>query len=221
MLQRYLYIFLDESGNLDFSPNGTKYFQLCAVAKERPFLAHHELAELKYDLVEQGIELEYFHAAENKQAVRDKVFTIIQKYINGVRIHALLVEKSKTNPALRGEEQFYPRMLGYLIRFILDQYDLSQYGEVIVFTDIIPVGRKNMAVKGAVKVTLASMINKKAKYRLVHHHSKSNYDLQIADYYSWAIFRKWERGDMRSYDLIKSVVRSEYDIFRTGNSHYY
>ena len=190
MSQRYLYLFLDESGNLDFSPNGSKYFQLCAVTKERSLRAHLELAELKYDLVEQGIDLEYFRASENKQAVRDKVFTIIQKYNSGVRVYALLVEKSKTIPDLRSDEQFYPRMLGYLTRFILSQYDLSQYREVIVFTDIIPVGRKKMAVKGAVKVTLANMMPEIAKYRLIHHSSKSNFDLQIADYYCWAIFRK-------------------------------
>ena len=41
--ERFLYIFLDEAGNLDFSPNGTKYFVLGGITKERPFRAYKEL----------------------------------------------------------------------------------------------------------------------------------------------------------------------------------
>jgi hypothetical protein len=58
MADRFLYIFLDEAGNLDFSPSGTRYFLLGSVAKERPFHAYKELTELKYDLVELGMDIE-------------------------------------------------------------------------------------------------------------------------------------------------------------------
>jgi hypothetical protein len=54
-MDKYLYIFLDEGGNLDFSPNGTKLFLVTSLAKERPFEAYKELAEL-----EQGLHIESF-----------------------------------------------------------------------------------------------------------------------------------------------------------------
>jgi hypothetical protein len=63
--ERFLNIFLDEAGNLDFSPNGSRFFALGSITKERPFNAYKELTELKYDLVEQGTALGYFHATEN------------------------------------------------------------------------------------------------------------------------------------------------------------
>lgn len=44
---------------------------------------------------------------------------------------------------------------------------------------------------------------------------------QIADYCSWAIQRKWESGDQRSYDLIRDKIRSEFDAFSTGSMYYY
>lgn len=45
---RFLYIFLDEAGNLDFSPaSGSRYFVQGGIAKERPFHAYKELTELK------------------------------------------------------------------------------------------------------------------------------------------------------------------------------
>lgn len=221
MAERFLYIFLDEAGNLDFSPTGTKFFLLGALTKERPFHAYKELTELKYDLAELGLDLEYFHAAEDNQATRNRVFDIVRSNLGGVRLDALVVEKCKTGPAMRVEEQFYPRMLGYLLRYILGQHDLSLYKEVIVFTDTLPVQKRRAALEKAVKTTLAAELPATARYRLLHHASKSNLDLQIADYCTWAIYRKWNSGDTRSYQHIQSAITSEFDIFRTGTTRYY
>ncbi|MFP5434163.1 MAG: hypothetical protein ACLGIM_13765, partial [Alphaproteobacteria bacterium] len=45
--------------------------------------------------------------------------------------------------------------------------------------------------------------------------------LQLADYCTWAIQRKWERGDTRSYNLIKDRITYEYDMFQRGTTLYY
>ena len=178
----FLYIFLDEAGDFDFSTNGSRYFLLASVSRERPFGDYSEFVNLKYELVEQGMELEYFHASEDKQRVRDKVFDIISRNLAGMTIDALIVEKRKTTLALREVAEFYPRMLGYLLRFVLTHHTLSQYSEVLVFTDRIPIKGKRNAVEKAVKMTLSKMLPKTARYRLLHHDSKSNFQLQIADY---------------------------------------
>jgi hypothetical protein len=219
--QRRLYLFLDEAGNLDFSPNGTRYFLLGGVTKERPFRAYQDLTELKYDLIEQGIGLEYFHAAEDKQATRNRVFDIIQRHLSGVRVDALLVEKRKTAPGLQAEERFYSNMLGELLQFILGEHRLEEFAEIIVFTDRIPVQRKRAAVEKAVKLTLASLLPAKVRYRVLHHDSKSNFDLQIADYCTWAIYRKWALADPRSFAMIAAAVRKEWDFFQAETTTYY
>jgi hypothetical protein len=221
MPTRFLYIFIDEGGNFDFSPGGTSHFTLSCVTRERPFGDYGEFISLKYDLVEEGREIEYFHASEDAQAIRDKVFEIIARNLEGVRIDAVIVEKRKAHPTMRKEAEFYPRMLGYLLRYVLGQLPLSQYAEVLVFTDRIPVKGKRNAVEKAVRTTLSRMLPKTGRYRLLHHDSKSNFQLQIADYCNWAIYRKWDRRDLRSYDLIKAAVKSEFDIFRTGTTNYY
>ena len=218
---RYLYVFLDEAGNFDFSKTGTPYFLLGCITKERPFAAGHELSELKYDLVEKGIGIEYFHAAEDQQTTRNEVFDIIRKNLAGVCYDSVIVEKKKTGPSLQAPEKFYPKMLGYLLRHVLKQHTLSDFEEVVVFTDRIPVQKKKRAIEKAIKETLAKMLPKSARYRIYHHDSKSNFDPQIADYFNWATYRKWSLGDPRSFNLIQSVVRSEFDIFRTGMTHYY
>jgi hypothetical protein len=218
---RYLYVFLDEAGNFDFSPTGTKYFVMGAITTERPFQAYKNLAELKYDLAEKGTGLEYFHAAENAQPVRSQVFEVIRQNLAGVRIDTIVVDKCKTGPALQVPETFYPRMLGYLLRYILERHDLKAFQEVLIFTDSIPINKKRLAVEKAIKTTLSEILPATARYRIFHHESKSNYDLQIADYCTWAVYRKWSSSDTRSYEHIRGAVTSEFDIFLTGTRAYY
>ena len=218
---QYLYVFLDEGGDLNFSHTGSRFFTLTTVTKARPFPWDHPLVALKYDLLELGLDIEYFHASEDRQAVRDRVFARIAESLTELRLDSLIVEKRKTGPALKGEEHFYPRMIGYLLRYVLERCNLASFAEVIVTTDSIPVKRKRNAVEKAVKQTLSAMLPQGTKYRVLHHASKSCASLQVADYCNWAVFRKWERGDSRSYDIIRAALRSEFEIFRTGERFYY
>jgi hypothetical protein len=222
MASRFLYIFLDEAGNRDFSKNGTQYFLFSAVLRERPFMSSTELIELKYDLIESGMDICRFHASEDLQAVRDRVFKIIQSDLEKTRVEALFVEKRKTHPALQLEDRFYPEMLGYFVRHMLQGIDLTVYKELIVFTDKLPQGKnQKQSFEKIVKQTLARMVPGNVNYRLLHHDSQSCMGLQIADYCTWAIYRKLDRDDLRSYDLIKSVIRKEFDIFQKGKKYYY
>jgi hypothetical protein len=212
-MDKYLYIFLDEGGNFDFSPIGTKFFIVTCLTKERPFEAYKALAELKYDLIEQGVHIESFHATEDKQAVRDKVFDIIERHLDGIRIDSVIADKRKAAPAWQEPVKLYSKMAGYLLRFVLSKFELSNYKEVLVFTDSMPIQRLKNAMQKAIKEVLAEMLPITAKYRLLHHESKSCLDLQIADYCNWAIYPKFDRGDYRSYSKIAKAVKSEFEIF--------
>jgi len=219
-MKKILYIFLDEGGNLDFSSTGTKFFSLTSIIKMRPFIGYKELTELKYDFVENGRNIEYFHATEDKQAVRDEVFKVIRKHISKIRIDSLIVEKSKTGSALQKPERFYPKMMGYLLPHAVNHCRLEDITRIIIFTDVIPIQKKKKTLEKALKLTLAEKMPE-IPYMIYHHASKSNEYLQFVDYVNWAIFRKWERGDVRSYDLIKTAIKSEFNIFRNGTIHYY
>jgi len=158
----------------------------------RPFQMAEPLDEMKYDLIELGLDIEYSHASEDKQGVRDQVFSIIQKHIDGVQIDTLIVEKRKTGPALRGFVDFYPRMLGYLLNYllerkILNKFRIENFDEVIIVTDLLPVRKKREAIEKAIKMSLKSL-PASTRYRIMHHSSKSSMELQIADYCNWAVF---------------------------------
>jgi hypothetical protein len=217
-----LYIFLDEGGNFDFSPSGTKTFTITAISMTRPFTFCEVFTSLKYDLIEKGLDLEYFHAAEDTQAVRDKVFEIAVRFLPRILIDTVIVDKRKVNPSIRDVDRFYPQMLRHLLQHVCAPDNLAKYAGVIVTTDAIPVKKKRKAIEKAVKTTLSEVMKPAGKtYRVLHHDSKSACSLQLADYCNWAIYRKWERHDVRSYELMKCSMRSEFDIFGSEDTLYY
>lgn len=218
---RCVYIFLDEGGNLDFSPNGTKFYTMSAVSTVRPFQLHAPLDDYIYDLIEWGKDIEYFHCADDNKHVRDKVFSIIVEKQTSFQVNSIVIEKRKTGTALQDPKNFYPKMLGYLLRYVVERLDRSRIDEVIVITDSIPVARKKQAIEKAIKQTLAEMLPVDCKYRVLHHASRSHFGLQIADYCNWAIFRRWERDDDMYWRKIMECIKSEFNIFRSGSTYYY
>lgn len=216
-----VYLFLDEGGNFDFSPTGTRHFVLTSVATRRPFPAHGPLDDFKHDCLKYGLNTEYFHCAEDNSRVRRKVFDLIAAHIGALRIDSLVVEKAKTGPALREDKHFYPKMLGYLLRYVVPRELNGGVDEVIVITDTIPIQKKRQAIEKAIKAVLAEMLPAGMRYRILHHASRSHFGLQVADYCNWAVFRKWQKGEVEFYDRIKPAIQSEFDIFQTGTRYYY
>ena len=111
--------------------------------------------------------------------------------------------------------------VSHLLKYVLNGEDLRNVQEAIIVTDRIPIQRKRDAIEKTVKKTLMANLPKNVPYRILHHESKSNLDLQIVDYCNWAVYRKWDRQDLRSYQKICSALRSEFEIFRGGMKHYY
>ncbi len=210
MVSNCAYIFLDESGNFDFSASGTRYLVLTSVGMRRPFPTSDRLNDYKYECIEQGTDIEYFHCYDDRKNVRNAVFDVIAAHLDALRIHCLVVEKAKTDPALRETARLYPWMLGYLLRRALREELHAGADEVIVITDTIPVNKKRKAVEKSIQLAVARKQSPGFKFRILHHQSRSHYGLQIADYCCWAIFRKWQRGESAWYDRIRPAVRGEF-----------
>ena len=81
----YLYAFIDESGNYDFSPKGTKHWVVTSLLTKSIDQGVLDLYHLKHQLIDLGTDLEKFHASEDRQAVRDMVFPIISA-LDDVRV---------------------------------------------------------------------------------------------------------------------------------------
>jgi len=226
---RTLFIFIDESGNFDFSPNGTKYFVLSAVSTLSP-LGKERLEEIKYELMKNGINLEYFHAAEDKQIVRNQVYSFIER-LEDIEIDSVIVQKNKTNPSLyismkkknsKKGEKLYTKVLQNLLQYIFCRYDNStKIDQVVVVLSSIFDANKRKLIEKTIKVYLKQIYSK--PFYLYFHENRSDKNTQIADYCCWAIYRKWTDGEIRPYNAVKkgNKIKSEFDIFETGSTLYY
>ena len=201
------YIFLDESGNLDFSDNGTRHFVIAGVCARRPFPVFDLLDGYKHSNLESGGDIEYFHCYNDRRALRDAVFNIITSDMDDMRVNCLVVEKSRIATPMRDDLRFYPTALGQLLsRVIPSELAGGETEQIIVITDTIPINRRRRAVERAIRTTLSQMLPAGVKYRVLHHQSRSHYGLQVADYCCWAVFRKWEMGDSSWFDRINPTV---------------
>lgn len=215
-------MFLDESGNFDFSASGTKYLILTSVRMQRQLPAVSALAAYRYDCLEAGMDIEHFHCASDKWPVRNDVFDLIAADLDELHIDCLVIEKRKARPELRKGDSLrvYPWMLGYFMRRLIAEEKTAGTRKIVAITDSLPHARKRTAIAKQIKSAASQKQLPSIQYCLLRHASRSHFGLQMADYCSWAIQRKWEKAELYAYDRIKPAIRSELDIFRHGPTHY-
>lgn len=196
-------LYLDEAGNFDFGPNGTKW--LIVVCVNLPWSPERiaRLADLRYTLLREGFALEYFHASEDNRHVRRRVFEIIAEVLPRDAITAFVVEKCKLPKGLRDPEKFYPEFMGPLIKNEVN--DAS--APVFSFSDVLPVVRKRNAIEKSVITELSHRVGGRGSHVFLHHASKSNFDLQIADYCCWAVWRAYARGDNEPVKILRNALK--------------
>lgn len=212
------YIFADEAGNFDFSLNGSAYFIVTAVIMSDWSHCARAILEVRHELALSGAELlpEGFHATEDKQRVRDSVYNVIGD--QSLFVHAVVLEKRKAIPSLACELGLYQTAWHYLFRWMLQKHSLKG-SEVHVVAGTLGTKAKRRAFEKA----LSSVVNQHGGDRHVTScwTASSHPCLQLADYCCWAIQRKYQRGDARSYDQIKDKIASCFELFKHGKNSYY
>lgn len=217
------FVFADEAGDFEFSrkQNVSKYFIACAIKVDSCDIGL-ELLKLRRELLWNRIEFgDYFHATSDAQAVRDRVFELINKY--EIEIYAQILEKSKAQSQIRSSaSRFYQYSWLYLFRHAMPKIITSIDDQLMVTAASIGTKKSKGDFSEAVRDTVKQAQKIDAgSWRTSFVSSASDPCLQIADYCTWAIQRKWERGDARSYELIKPKIKYEYDLWGHGTRHYY
>jgi hypothetical protein len=151
------FIFADEAGCFTFTraANVSRYFILCTVTMDDCDIAA-DLLQLRRELAWEGVELgEYFHATEDKQAVRDRVFELITK--RPFSIQATVMEKSKAQTKVRPDKpRFY--QYGYFYHFKHGIAKLlNSESETLVTTASLGTRKEKIAFQDAVADVMRQM----------------------------------------------------------------
>lgn len=223
-----LYLFIDESGNFDFSPSGTKFLILTVLSTTHPFEIGQRLLKLRYDLLPNyacGPSMEergYFHASEDTQQVRDQIFPILVSADHEVRVDSVVVQKNKAHPTLQQQPVEIYRIMGEAaLKCAFNRATWHGYDHIVlVFSSLFD--RKK---RGILKQAFKSLIKRHAHtpFALYFHDSKFDFCNQAVDYFGWAIYRKWESNEHRAYDFVKDrgLIKSEFEVFKNGEEEYY
>lgn len=210
------FVFADEAGNLDFSSRlgAGRYFVLTTLVATDCRIGE-ALMQLRRDLVWEGHPVnDGFHASEDAQAVRDRVFELLSNH--AFRIDATIFEKSKAMSHLAQDETlFYKTAWYYHFRHVAPKA-IQAGDEVQIVSASLGTKKKRSNFRLAVEEVATQVLPRGVKSRVGYWSASSDPCLQAADYCCWAIQRKWERNDTRSHSIIADKIESEFDIWANG-----
>ena len=218
-METVVYIFGDESGNFDFSQKqgASRYFILTTVMMKSCAVGD-ALLQLRRELAWKDVLLtEQFHASSDRQAVRDQVFNCLARF--NFRVDATILEKRTTIERYQTDVSQFYRLAWWLHLKYLGQ---SIHGgeKALIVAASLGEKRKRQAFSDAFNDVARQAVSH-ADFYTAFWHDATDPCLQVADYCGWAIQRKWESHDDRSYALIEHQIASEFDAFQRSTHYYY
>ncbi|WBB74029.1 DUF3800 domain-containing protein [Micromonospora sp. WMMD1128] len=222
MARRFL--FSDESGDLSFTkgPNISKYFAVGTLVIDEAELRklRATLAALRDELAFRNHGLDsYFHATKDSHDVRAAVFAALSSI--DFQFDVTLLEKSKAQPHLhRTDAVFYQYAWYYHLKWLAPRL-FAQDDEALIVAAELGTKKTRKAFRGAIEDVLTQCVSYRVKRSLAFWPCSSDFALQAADYCTWAVTRRRERGDETYLEMIRPKVRYEYDLWASGRTHYY
>lgn len=219
-----VFLFSDETGNFDFSRNrgASRYFGVgtLLLRDDGPDRLCAELTRLRRRLAwaHHGLD-SCFHATQDSLPVREAVFALLERH--DLRFDVTMLEKSKAQPQLREtEHRFFQHAWYYHLRTLVRR-ELNEGDSLFVVASELGTKRTRAAFRNAVNDVLAQCVSYRIPRVLAFWPNASDPCLQAADYLLWAVSRAYELGDTTYRDQVAHQVRSDYDLFARGTTHYY
>lgn len=198
-----MYIFIDEAGDLsNFSATGSKYFLLVAVVAKNHEPAN-AILDLRHDLERESFEIPRgFHAKNDPKPRRNRVFECLKKL--PIELHVVAIRKENIFPHLRASESW---MYGFAFKKIVSSLSDSLRRRIGRKRLVLPTYSTGSLRKQIVAVCRNTIVGLYPdEFEIAFWESSGHAGLQIADYCSWAIQRKLERGETESLEDIKTLI---------------
>lgn len=214
------HIFSDEAGCFVFQRNAraSRFFLVCTILLP-DCGAGDGLLKLRRDMVWRGLRVkEEFHATEDVREVRDEVYEFIRK--TDLRIDVTILEKSKAFPRIRTSQDMFYKYAWYYHFKTVGPKILAGHTEASITAAALGTKKGQASYTAAVNDVLQQTVRRQ-QWRTFFPRAVAEPCLQIADYCAWAVQRKWERGEHIWYDIIKSKIATEFDLWRFGQNYYY
>lgn len=209
MLTKTLFIYLDESGNFDFSESGTKHLVMSAICTVNPSENLRVLGGLKYELLSSGINIPNFHASEDVQHVRNLVFgNLMNLSISSAK--TFWIRKDDPRCSQLNPLQVY-RSFGYAFaKWALSQKEKINAERVILVFDRVLSSKERSIFRSSTKGLFASF---DGVYFVFFHNVYKDFNGQVADYLAWAHYVDLERNEKRPLKALPPHLSDAHNLF--------
>ncbi len=206
------YIFLDESGDLGFSKKSSKWFLFTLVVVNDPRLLERVIKKVKNGLKKKHKhKFSELHAYHCDDVTRTRVLKSLSQL--DIAVVTTILNKEKVYVDLQNQKNY---LYNYTANVILDRLINSKRvdgdNQLFLVVDRKDT-KKNLRDNFIAYITEAMKKRRDCKFEMSLAASHDEKGLQAVDFISWAIFRKYERGDYEFYEIIKDKIIDERLLF--------
>ncbi len=187
-----VFVFIDESGNFDFTNRGTRHFVVSAHATRTPIKCGAGLRALTYEFLSRGLIDEVpFHATSNTVGTRNRFIGQLCATEHSCQVISLVVDKWRLEPDLCTPPALLAHLGARLVEELEQTFTFRDEVVVLLF-DTALTAKRSAAVLRQLKGKLKSRTR---TFRVLFRPVKHDVNGQIADHYAWATFRASESQD--------------------------
>ena len=206
------YLFIDESGDLGFSKGSSKWFTFTIILTTNKRPLEKVIKKARTSLRKNHKRVNELHAYHADEVTRKRVLKGLSE-LDDLRVLSIILNKEKVYVDLQNQKNY---LYNYVANILLDRLHTKDILAVNEHLDIcfdrkdtkknlrdnfVSYLQTSLGAKrtGNIDITLSASHQEKA--------------LQAVDFVSWAIFRKYERGDYEYYEIIKNKIVEENPLF--------
>src|SRR5262249_6320630 len=136
------------------------------------------------------------------------------------QVQATICEKAKAQPQVRtSKSTFYKYPWYYQFKHGLAPHIIPNM-RLLITAASIGTKKERATFIDSLSSVMAQTVSK-IPWAVDFRPSHCDPCLQVADYCAWAIQQKWERNDLRSYELIKDRITYEYELWKHATKLWY
>jgi len=202
-----LFIFVDEAGDLGFTPRSSRIFIIAYVMLDNPEKARTTIRHLKRSLRKKDQKLNKFKHSKDSPKIRRAVFDAVSNI--PMSVGAVVIDKNYVKKDLRDKKAI---LYNYLIADKIASSLLSSGAPkaVLILDRCMSKEARDHFNDYFIKKVFWKEIEVNKSCTIIdikHAYSYDDPNLQIADYVAGALFRKFEKGIEDEYLLIKHVIK--------------
>lgn len=202
-------VFIDESGDLGFKNNSSKFFVITILATEDYLGIKRCVKKIRKRKLKKRIkEPPEIKANNSTKEIRIMILTDLANL--RIEIHCIILKKENVYEYLKSKKEV---LYNYVCGLILT--DILPFISPKEIQIIIDKRSKNRFIRENFdKYVLSKLNSKNKKIVISHFESRNEEGLQAVDFISWSIFRKYEMDDTFYCSIVQNKIETERRLFQ-------